>query len=731
MLARLSAAQTQPDQDAGRRLSDALKILQTRGLRLVFSSEIVTPEMRVAVEPRAATARKVLDELLQPHDLSAREGPGHVIQVVRTKRPAKSAAHSPPRTTTPAPPLPAVHRERVIVTAVGTGYEPNAVSSGHLRSQEMRELAGVLADDPLRAAHTLAGAATGDDFRSEFSVRGSAYRHIGVVVDGVMTGWLRHTASGRSEPASVAMLSSYGVDRLTLQSGAYAQRHGSHLGAELDLTLREGSREATSFRGAVTTMQATLVGEGPIGGSQRGSWLAIIRNSHRDWPIQAPRPPSGTVLGFSDAQAKLVYDVSAAQQVSSSVLVGRSNVDELDEQHELEGAGRVTLATLAWRSTFGSRTAVSQRVSAVTQDYNNQTQVEQLRDRGAAGAFAYRADMASAVAGGQLEAGTQVQHVERRGDIRSEAVWLRSAYAHVIWMPTSRLKVAPGLRVADSTRARQAAVSPWILTEWSLHPNWTVRASTGRSHQFLGTEPVDGGVYAGYQREPEQATHVDVGIGQRLTPSVRWQATCFARRERDVLREPDQTAWLVSPPGIESSSADQFNGRLRGTAQGVELRVERQSPTGLSGWAAYSYGRTRYTDPSRHELFWGDFDQRHAVNLAAVYRLSDRSVLAATFRSGSNVPIPGYLVERDDGLFLGDHPNDVRLPRYARLDVRASRTFRAAGRRATLFVDVANVLNRTNTGLANGIVRPETGEAIGFTKTLLPRLPTAGLTVEF
>ena len=63
--------------------------------------------------------------------------------------------------------------------------------------------------------------------------------------------------------------------------------------------------------------------------------------------------------------------------------------------------------------------------------------------------------------------------------------------------------------------------------------------------------------------------------------------------------------------------------------------------------------------------------------------------------------------------------------------MRASRTFRAAGRRMTLFVDVVNVLNRTNTGLANGVIRPDTGEAIGFTERLLPRLPTAGLTVEF
>ena len=59
----------------GRRLSDALKALQTRGLRIVFSSEIVTADMVVAAEPRAQTARKVLDELLAPHGLTAREGP--------------------------------------------------------------------------------------------------------------------------------------------------------------------------------------------------------------------------------------------------------------------------------------------------------------------------------------------------------------------------------------------------------------------------------------------------------------------------------------------------------------------------------------------------------------------------------------------------------------------------------------------------------------------------------
>jgi hypothetical protein len=206
---------------------------------------------------------------------------------------------------------------------------------------------------------------------------------------------------------------------------------------------------------------------------------------------------------------------------------------------------------------------------------------------------------------------------------------------------------------------------------------------------------------------------------------------------------------LVCPPGTRSRARARRHGvagidaqrrcqrprqvleQADGILTGGRAAARTEERDGISGWAAYSYGRTRYTDPARDETFWGDFDQRHAINLSGAYHISDRTSLAATFRGGSNFPIPGYFVEREGGLFLGSHPNDVRLPHYARLDVRATRTFHAAGRRATLFVEVVNLLNRTNLGLANGAIRPETGEAVGFTERLFKRLPSAGLLVEF
>jgi hypothetical protein len=65
--------------------------------------------------------------------------------------------------------------------------DPAAPAVRVLDARDLERLRGVLADDPFRAVHALPGVAAGDDFRSEFSVRGSDSRHIGMSMDGVST----------------------------------------------------------------------------------------------------------------------------------------------------------------------------------------------------------------------------------------------------------------------------------------------------------------------------------------------------------------------------------------------------------------------------------------------------------------------------------------------------------------------------------------------------------------
>jgi hypothetical protein len=231
--------------------------------------------------------------------------------------------------------------------------------------------------------------------------------------------------------------------------------------------------------------------------------------------------------------------------------------------------------------------------------------------------------------------------------------------------------------------------------------------------------------------DAERAWHRDVGIGQRLG-DYRWQATFYARDERDVLRLPDSEPRVVDGFYEPESFLTLWQNALRGRSRGFELFVHRRSVNGLSGWLGYSYANTHYTDVETGESFVGDFDQRHTFNAYGSYRLSDRTSLSARFRYGSNTPLVGYYYREVSGLyFLGDERNTTRLPTYSRLDIRADRTFQVSQGRLTLFVEVINLYNRRNLRAHSAFVDPFTLLVDGVTEKLFPIIPSVGLTVEF
>ncbi len=611
------------------------------------------------------------------------------------------------------------------------------VTQTHLDEDVFQRLHGSLADDPVSTLHTLPGVAAVDEFRSEFAVRGSPVRHAGVVIDGVATGWLQHTAYGRGPAGSIAMLPGPVVEHATLSAGAYPHFFDDRIGPQLEMTIREGSRERFALRGAIGGTNTLVVGEGPLGRAARGSWLVAARQSYSEWPSER-LASARTAFGFADMVGKLVYDVRSTQRVDVSVIGGISNIDE-DDAAPPNGLGggtsEASLVNVGWRTLVGPALVVSQRAFLARQGFVNEYHGGGDRDRGYNTDLGYRADLRRSFASALLESGVQITRRSTGiaipvadADING-TTWLRSAYVHATWSPIQSLTLSPGLRVADSTLQRTRPVTRWVLGRWAFRPAWTARASVGVAYQLA--EPLAVLASAGGDAiRPERAAHLDVGIERRVSNAFRWQVTVFQRQERDVLRDPvmdpavgnDVTRWSVSRPNVNA---------LRGTSRGVELMLERHNASALSGWIAYAYGRTRHTDVTTGEAFWADYDQRHTLSFFGLYRLSSRTTLGATFRSGSNFPIPGYFEMRGDSLFVGRTRNAVRLPGYARLDLRADRQFKCFGRRLTLYAEVLNVLNRANVSLTRGSIDSSTGEAIGFTDTIAGRRGSGGVVVEF
>ena len=148
-----------------------------------------------------------------------------------------------------------------------------------LGSAEIQNLRNLLTNDPMRAIQVLPGVTTGDDFRSEFAVRGSPFGRMNFTFDGIPTSFLLHTVQQVQDGGSIAMLNGDILDGITLLNGSYPQRYGNRLGAELDFHMREGSRDRTQVRVGVSGTDASLVVEGPLGHAKAGSWLVSARKA--------------------------------------------------------------------------------------------------------------------------------------------------------------------------------------------------------------------------------------------------------------------------------------------------------------------------------------------------------------------------------------------------------------------------------------------------------------------
>ena len=642
------------------------------------------------------------------------------------------------------------YQEQVTVASdAATQTKAVGVSSQmELGSAGLQDLRGVAADDPMRAVQALPGVATGDDFQASFSVRGSAFRQVGVVMDGTPTTLLLHAIHGVDDGGSVAMINTDILSRAALFAGPHPRQHADWLGATLDFDVREGSRDRLSARAAVSGTSASGVFEGPIGSTKRGSWLVSIRKSYLDWLVRQVEPDVSSAIGFSDAQGKLVFDLTPAQQLQFLVVAGDAKYQdpEANSANDLRTAtSRSVLGSASWRYLH-PKAVFSQRVSFVANDFVNHGAVGQRLAEGHTEQFIYRFDIVRPLSKGwTLEGGGRYEALDITDTARKFALTSPSSvrvtaertgstrpgtaagWAQVTWSQNKTAFTA-GVRGTDRSSVAHA-VLPWMLAEHTFK-HTTIRASAGRSAQFLDpliitVTPVD--------RVPETANSYDASIDQPIGHGIRIQATGFYRDESDVLRRAGENRVdPITGKRIVESVFPVFSPTLTGQSRGIDLLVMRQSATGFSGWVGYTWAHTRYHDELTGEDFDGDFDQRHTLNIFAQQRLSYRMTVSGKLRVGSNFPLVGYFTGTTDpeALKLSTTRNDVRLPVYARLDVRANRTFTFERSRLTLFVEVMNLIGRENLRQTDGSIGPGL-TAVGFVDRLLPRVFSAGFLFEF
>jgi hypothetical protein len=630
----------------------------------------------------------------------------------------------------------------------GSADSPSSLT---LAGNDAKNLASVLADDPLRAVQNLPGVSSNNDFDARFSVRGADFSRIGIYLDGVLLHEPFHMLEGQNFSGSGTAFNGDIVDEMELQEGAFPVRYGDRSASVLDVATREGSRSDNMVRVAASVSNAGAIAEGPLGKKKRGSWLVAVRKSYLQYLLERTFPNTSLIFGLEDAQGRLSYDLDSRNHLSFYALDSYSNLDRSSVRNQLgvnslmEAGYHYTLGNFGWRFTPTDKLVVTTHAAWMREKFGDDNP-----NNVSLGAGYYGEWVSNTTAtwmwspAGALDAGVSVRRIRDGGYaqqfdsnlLRVHEGWdgtalLAGGYVQQSFAALGgRVRITGGVRwdhhSADDITATSPAASATVKLTASTH----LQLGYGQYAQFPELSVLDSNLGSRYLL-PMRSNQALAALEQRLGERTRLRVETYNRADRDLPYQPLYDPRLVNGKVFVPPSAPQYANSLRGCARGVEIFLQRSSANRFTGWISYGYGRTAMRDSISGARFPSDWDQRHTVNLYGGYRLRPTVNLSGRVSWGSGFPIPGFLSSSAGAYYLAAVRNGGRLAAYNRTDVRINKAWTHDKWKLTLYGEVINLMNRTNSVFESlNSYNSKTGQAFVTVDTMFPILPSAGLVFE-
>lgn len=347
---------------AGRSLADSLRSLEAQGLALVFSDQLVRPDMKVQAEPTARRPREILDQLLAPHDLRAEEAPGGVLVIVAWRRPGHSAARpqAPPEAEPPSPPEPTFSEEIVVRSSRISLLDERPDSSLALGREEIERLPQ-LGGDLSRTLALLPGVAA-NDVTAQFSVRGGRRDEVKITLDGQELFDAYHL---KDYDGALSLVPAQNLASATLSTGTYPVSQGDRMSGVLDLRTFEPTAKRRTALG-LSVLDAQVRSAGRLPGESRegkGFWFVSGRRGAIDLAAQAigDEHPS-----FWDLFAKAGGETPFGSLAGHLLAAGDGlRIDRVDGEtsEALDNAYRSAQVWLTLLATPGDRTLIETSAS--------------------------------------------------------------------------------------------------------------------------------------------------------------------------------------------------------------------------------------------------------------------------------------------------------------------------------------------------------------------------------
>jgi hypothetical protein len=599
------------------------------------------------------------------------------------------AAEPPAVEPSSADPDAAADAPGIDVTVTGE-KQPPSVSS--LTRGEVRQLPGAFGD-PFRAIEILPGVTPIVSGLPFFYVRGAPPGNVGYFLDGVRVPYLFHAAAGPSvvHPGI--------VDHVDLYAGAYPAQFGRYAGAVVSA---EATEPRSDWHGEANLR---LVDAGALveGGFADGKGTALLggRYSYTAGIFSLISPD--ITLDYRDYQARVSYDITPKDRVSLFAFGAYDFLSSTENDIETVLFG-AEFYRVDGRYDMRLPKGGALRVAA-TWGYD-QTRVadgRNTRDISFGGRLQLKQPLSDELT---LRAGLDVMHDMYTSSTplyvdpddpdtkdfnalfppRTDAVV--GAWADLVWQPTPRFTVTPGVRVDAfySNGAEALSADPRLAVVVNLHPHVRALHAIGMAHQppsFLVPLPglAVASLQGGLQRSVQASAGVEVDLPLSMTASVTAFDSVFLN--------------MTDTFGVGSLSDDPEVPRSQGAAKGIEVYLRKSLASRVGGFISYTFSRSTRTLDG--QTFPAAFDRTHVLHSALGFDMGRGWRSGARFSIYSGPP----LQSSSDPAVLFDRSNPERDPVFYRLDFRVEKKWRLFGT-AWLSVVLEMVNATLNTETING-----------------------------
>lgn len=679
-----------------------------------------------------------------------------------------------------------------LLVAPGSFRMLEDVHPGTVRTltREEMETLPQFAEDVFRGLKRLPGVAS-HDISTKLSVRGGLDREVAVRLDGME---LYEPYHMKDWDGALGIVDLNALGGIELTAGGFGAEYGDKLTGVLDMVTRT-SVDSARMAAGLGISSVSVSGDGGFA-DQNGAWLVSARRGFMDLVLKLIGEDQRLSPSYYDVFGKVRYQVSPRHLLSAHVLQAgdefkladrpTEGIDEVDLRTGWDSSyawltwdafpgAELSGRTMAWtgrvtrrRRGFvvdGGRVGMPERMivnddrvftfAGLRHDLSYELSPDVLLKVGAEARFGradydYASHSYSAILTPEGERGLRLDTVGVALEPSGHSIGL---YASSRFRPVDRFTAEVGLRYDRVSHTDDRDLSPRVLAAFDLAPHTKLRASWGRYYQSHGLQELQVGDGETTYHPSERADQVAVGLEHLLRNGVDLRVELYRRQMADPSpRFINLEQELNIFPELEG---DRLRlDPIRGRAAGLELSAERRTGRNWAWSVSYALAIAEDELPEDSPLpcageppceggSWipRQYDQRHTFRAQLAYRPNPRLNLSWSWTYHSGWPATAWTfqaVRLDDGSVFWSRTfgplRGVRLPSYQRLDFRVTRDFQVRGRPLHVYLDLFNVLDRTNLAafayegtFENGRVYTERQNG----QELLPRLPTIGFRYEF